>query len=1394
MLMNTLAALRRKVRLLSVAYGLGVVLALAVALVLCTTLLDYLLNLPAIPRLIVILAALGALAYALFNWIYRPLASRLTISDVAGRLEHAFPQFDDRLRSTVDFLSHDVPGSDVMKDRVVAETASLASQVDLAKAVDARPAWYSLTGGALSVVLIVLLATVLISPQYVQIALSRLFSPFDGQPWPKRVQIEVASQTPDRLPVGQRLDLMMRLVRGDKASMKAVVLYQYDDGPIEQELMTRQPDGSYRSSLDTRIDPNIAAGKLKIWIKAGDDRVDLSPITVVPRLAIKSVQAEINPPPYVPDAAATTVNLSAAPAVVASGSAVTLKVAFNKPLSDPSSVTIVPVSEEMHPPQLAWASDGTAAVAGQWTARDSIRFHIRATDTDNFANNALEEFEIVVRPDQTPSVQIENPRRNEERTPVAVIPLQGLAEDDYGIQWLKLVVERISDRKRWDIPLVESGAATGGATWTRAEAAGERQRFRTSFAWDLAQLADANLKPGDVLEYHLLVKDNFSLDGQSHPEVASAKLRIAIISQEDLTGRVVDDLRQIKNLITDLKGAQGRIEQETAGLQNDTKAKPELDPADRAAAERITTEQATAAAQAKMVASKVENIQQRLDENKSPANDLKDVARDVKNDMNQTAENPMKDATLELTKASQPKSDPAGRNAALDQARQSQDQAAKDLQRALDRMSNIGSLEQTIANVKKLLEEQQEVGKETRDIGKENLGKRPEEMKPQDRERLEKNADAQQKLADKTQKAMDDMGKLADQMKKSDPTSSEAMEKAASTGKQQQVTPSQRKASQQAKQNQQAQAQAAQKQAELGLELMLNELREAERAKLAALAKKLEELQNQIANLIRRQAGHNLDNLALQGPDRIANLNQEVLSDLMTRAQRDKSALPPVPKLDQLSPAQEQTERNTRDIAKSAEALPNGGEPAAHLSRAAGKMERAIISIREQKLPEAYDPAQIEALAALDAARKIVDEQKSKVDEQIADKDKEAVRQKYVRIKADQERLNAETTRIENARQPDGTLARADAVRLGQLPSEQGKLVDDTAKISEDLAAVGSVVYIWANKDIVQSMSDVKSDLAKPTTGAPTQAEQTRIVEQLDAMIRNLATKPKESKFAQDGGGGGGQSNPGPQLPTEAELRLLQDLQRAVNKSTKTIDAQPEKDKPKLLALGNRQGELRNLLDQTLQNASRGEMKLGPEPDNRDQLPEEAKGEAVEDQELDRDLLEGVPDDKKNETKADLIGDRMARSRQRLALNNDPGRITQVIQDRIIEDFDYLIDQARQQQAQSRNPQQGSKGQRKPAPKPGENMAQAQNQGDKPGQSKPQKGGTSPAGDSKAPGASAVNADLSRDIRESGAEWGAITPRIRDAVIEGASDRAVEEYRKMIEEYYKSVATKANER
>jgi hypothetical protein len=390
-----------------------------------------------------------------------------------------------------------------------------------------------------------------------------------------------------------------------------------------------------------------------------------------------------------------------------------------------------------------------------------------------------------------------------------------------------------------------------------------------------------------------------------------------------------------------------------------------------------------------------------------------------------------------------------------------------------------------------------------------------------------------------------------------------------------------------------------------------------------------------------------------------------------------------------------------------------------------------------------------------------------------------------VKIRDDQQKLNDETLRIDKSRGADGNLARAEAVRLGQLPGEQGRLSDRVKAMDEALEAVGSTVYLWANHDIAKSMNEVKDELGKPATDVPVQVEQKRIVAQLTAMIENLTEHPIESKFAQNGSGGGGG---GSRLPPESELRLMKALQQAVNAATKELAAKlPQKDPPQLLSLGNRQGELRTLLGQLLEKSSRGEIKLGPEPDNRDQLPEEAGNEQVENQELDQALLNGKADQEQETKKAMLVGDRMGRVRQRLALNSDPGKTTQTIEDRIVDDLDVLIEQSRRKIAQARN-QPPSQGQGEQAPQPPQNGQQANNQGQ-------QRGGTTPAGsDASQGGHGAVNADLSKDIRESQAEWGGLTPRQRAAVMEGGSENIIPDYAKLIDEYFKTLSKKGSER
>ena len=125
--------------------------------------------------------------------------------------------------------------------------------------------------------------------------------------------------------------------------------------------------------------------------------------------------------------------------------------------------------------------------------------------------------------------------------------------------------------------------------------------------------------------------------------------------------------------------------------------------------------------------------------------------------------------------------------------------------------------------------------------------------------------------------------------------------------------------------------------------------------------------------------------------------------------------------------------------------------------------------------------------------------------------------------------------------------------------------------------------------------------------------------------------------------------------------------------------------------------------------------------------------------------------------------------------------------------MDDLIAMARQQQQQSSQSKKPGEPQQGP-PKPGEGEAQANNQGEgqQPGDPQPKPGNEAAKSDT-ATAANENNAQLG-NLKETAEQWGQVSPRLHDAVLEGAGEKVPEKYRKMVQDYYRSLATKATER
>ncbi|HSZ56808.1 MAG TPA: hypothetical protein VK797_14160 [Tepidisphaeraceae bacterium] len=1531
-LLESLRTIGRKVRLYALAIGAEKFVTAIVGLLAAIVFIDWAAHftgaapggLPGVARLTLELAALLTLAWWLVKWVVRPAFRRHSDHSVAGWVEERFPQFGDTLSSTVNFLSTEVPGSKAMKDRVVGQATEQLKAADLAAVIDPRPLWHAGLVACGSVIALIVL-TIAVGPVFRQVAVSWLLHPLNGQAWPKTVQIAVDGHMPQRIAVGDQVPVRVRLARGDRAGRRVIVRYRYDEGAWQEQVMDRGPDGAYAASLDTRLDDGRSTSAMQIAIEAGDDDLALSPVTIVPRLDLASIEADITSPAYVHANGQQKVNLTERPAVMAYGSTVDVQLHFNKPLAPNAPVDIVPTNPSLKLAPIQWDRPDADLAVAHLPAEQSFRFTVHATDTDNFHNLGAAEYELIVREDTPPTVQIEEPRRSEDRTAVAAFPLKAVAEDDYGVEGAQLVVQRIatassapttrpaqvrtSDGNKWMINLVDQNLPGGpGVSWRETGGSVERKRYELAYDWDLAALQSANLKPGDVLEYFVQVKDNFNLNGRQHDWVASGKLRITIISQEQLSTAVQTAFESIHTQLKELRQGQLRNKTETESLRQMTQRKPAFDEADKAQAERIAGQQSNAASQAMQIAQRLADLTRTIQQNKASDAGLQQTADSVQQQIQNTAEGPMKDAAQNINDARDQKAQPrtssqSGQNQQQNSSRSSQSQqqngqqqngqqefgqqqrgqqqggqqqngqlqngqqqngqqqngqqqsgqqqsgqqqsgqqqsgqqqsgqqkqgqsqqnqqnaqpdeqklsdepmpeeakprdaamaraagnqqkAADQIQTAMDRLGNFDGLTEFRQKLEAIKEQQQKLGQEFNKAGQGQLGKKPEDLSQQKRDEMQKLSDQQKELARQTQNALDQMNRKAEQTQRSDPNSSQAMRAAAQAGNDQQVPGKQSQAAQSMQQNQQADAQAAQQQAELGLQIVISKLAEAERRKLEELQAKLAELRDLMDDLVRRQAGHNLDNLLLQGGDTLKKMDVADRQSLFDNSARDPKQPQDARTIRDLDTSQRVTERNTRDVAKKAEQLPDPA-PAAKLTVAAGHMERAIVHLNNEKLPDAYDPPQVDALASLLDARNLVDKALDKIQEQLNQQKKESIRQAYVKLLEDQKKIGGDVRTIDG-KQKDGALPRPDAIRLGQLPGDQGGLADRAGDLGKRLQELDSIVYVWANSDIVKTMNEVKDDLAKPETGVATQAEETRIEDQLQAMIDSLKVKPRQREFnerqARNQGGQSGQ--PKVRMPGEAELQLLKALQLAVNKSTKTIDDQKDKDKEKLLALGGRQGDMRGLLDKMIQRATQGKLKLGPEPDNRDQLPEEAKKGDVEDQELENQLLNQKLSDDESENTIKLTGDRMARSRQRLAVNNDPGKITQEIQKRIVIDLDSLIEQARNQQAQMR-PGQRQPGKQGQQPQPGQGnrgqqqIADAQHR--EQGQNAAQQSVLAPGGQPQV--------DISQQIKQEQSEWAKLHPRDRVAIVEGGQENVNPKYQKLVDDYYKTLNQKATE-
>jgi hypothetical protein len=143
-------------------------------------------------------------------------------------------------------------------------------------------------------------------------------------------------------------------------------------------------------------------------------------------------------------------------------------------------------------------------------------------------------------------------------------------------------------------------------------------------------------------------------------------------------------------------------------------------------------------------------------------------------------------------------------------------------------------------------------------------------------------------------------------------------------------------------------------------------------------------------------------------------------------------------------------------------------------------------------------------------------------------------------------------------------------------------------------------------------------------------------------------------------------------------------------------------------------------------------------------------------------------------------------------LDKDPGNTTQLIQKRILDNLDTLIEMARAEQSEM-HPEPGKKSQQQasqPSPVVNATPGNSVKNGNK---NQSNKAGATPAAVSVAGHDVDTTGSPTTDITQTLKEWGGLSPRKRQAVTEAASEKPIEKFKEYIDEYYQALGARSTE-
>lgn len=1209
-----LLALRRRLRFQIAWRGLCALVGLVVGAAVLAGLADWFLELPSLIRSLALVSILGASGLVAYRTLIMPLATRCDDLALALQIEAHYPELNDALASTVQFLEETtespLSGSPVMRKFAIKRTLALTEDCDFNKVLQGRGILWVTVGALIAVAAAG--HFLYHHTQFAATALWRLGDPFGNHTW-TRITVGDGAH---RIAQGQPF-----VVKGQIAGIVPGSARLEIEGTLKSEKIVAvkgDPKNTHAGSFTQAIDMTQQKGKFRFRIYANDavyprrgqwHEVEVLPPPKFAMLnGLPSPQIELRFPEYteLPSPASLTPGTKHIEGIA--GTHVTYRAAFDRPLErawiefrpeNPvvrTAALLAPLGLSQ-PLAAAGTLELTQAVWGrvqaQLPTKQTIAMefvpHVNGTYIlhveDDLGLSKDFEADLRVVPDPLPTVQLMRPASSMSVVPDAEIAFKMFVNDDIfavrsvfveyrkkdgdNNQWLDEGPRRLPlyDHAvmRHVLPQLGAGLARSGVTRPPLRLRAKNLEIATKWA------LQNQFKEGEVIVLQVCA-DDFCDIFPGRPAGRSHEIELRIVSKAEIA-RILDDglgkaqqelvrLQQLQeealNLIKDIqqKKAKGKLTQKELGALIDA------EQLQKQMQERLGNRPDEG------LRDELAKLQQLLKDNKLPGSEVADHIKTLKNELERLAQEDMQQIEPNLAEARKEMAGtttPAPKDKGpLDKAQKLQEQTKKTLDELAKFLDPWASMHQVKGETRNVLNKQKDLKKDVEKVmdntKKELLdnAKDPDGVRKVHEEfkgELDKKAEGQKELGDRAQKLLDMMDKAqAKRTADGDKDGAKKLQNAEKIGKNAMLPDKMRDAGKDlAKEDRLNSALQKQQENIKNLERMLAALDERKEDDIDRLQKK------------QKNAGEIKDNV-----DKLAKDQDK----LQKKAKQAAEIADPEERAKELKKLAEEQDKLKDDAQKNARELARLQEEQAAkaLNRAAQEMDKAAHKLEDGQNPEEN---QLEALDRVEDAQAKLEQ----FEEELA---REQLAKIADRIKGLKERQDAALDRSKELHKK--VLAKKKwstglVETLGADITTQQGLAGETRSLKEKIkeAKVFEHVFEKAAKamDEAASAMDNRKEAGKERRFADFEPEeladentkaqdveklQARASQRLQRLLDALKNDPPEvaqndgaKKEPGEGAGdeGGQRMRPGDGIPPVAQLKALRSEQLEVNERTK---------------------------------------------------------------------------------------------------------------------------------------------------------------------------------------------------------------------------------------------------